>query len=168
MSCSRTIGRAVIPSVERGTWRAGGIRGPGFVPPIRPSPSLPLLMTHPSSALRAPSPLVEGRRTLDRESLAPRSGERVAEGRVRGVSSTPLRRHRAVSRLGMTTLFAALATFVNPYGWRVYEQQFAIAGNRAYRAMLDEWLVPRAAVLALIAVVLIIVIARLRRVPLRR
>src|SRR5215212_10869571 len=75
---------------------------------VRPSRHPPL-MTHPSSAPStrcarsgAPFPLVEGRRLLDRESLAPRSGERVAEGRVRGASPNPHRRHRAVSQLGMT------------------------------------------------------------------
>ncbi len=47
-----------------------------------------LVWMHPSSALRAPSPLMEGRRLPTEVALSPsqphRDGERVAEGRVRG------------------------------------------------------------------------------------
>lgn len=42
---------------------------------------------------------------------------------------------------GWATLSAA-ATLVNPYGWRVYEEQISITRNTAFRAVLDEWVPP--------------------------
>jgi len=71
-------------------------------------------------------------------------------------------------RLALVTLASAAATLVNPYGWRVYEQQFAIAGNREYRALVDEWLVPPLGVLLLILVCAALALASPRRVPLSR
>lgn len=45
-------------------------------------------------------------------------------------------------RLWLVLPWCVLITLVNPYGWRVYEQQLEIAQNRAYRALLDEWVRP--------------------------
>ena len=61
-----------------------------------------------------------------------------------------------------------LATFINPYGWRVYEQSFAIGSNREYRALLDEWLVPPWWFLLIAIAVLIVGGLNVRRVPLAR
>ncbi|MGZ7040037.1 MAG: hypothetical protein ACXVJO_17810, partial [Thermoanaerobaculia bacterium] len=65
-------------------------------------------------------------------------------------------------------LASVAATLVNPYGWRVYEQQLTVASNRDYRALLDEWIVPPAPFLFLAIAILIIGALSLRRVPLPR
>lgn len=79
------------------------------------------------------------------------------------------RRARLDARSLTTSLFAsAAATLVNPYGWRVFTQQVAIAGNRAYRMLLDEWLVPPLAFLLFVLAAIAVAVARLRRVPLHR
>lgn len=44
--------------------------------------------------------------------------------------------------LTWTAVLSIAATFFNPYGWRVYEQQVSIASNHAYRQILDEWAPP--------------------------
>jgi hypothetical protein len=70
------------------------------------------------------------------------------------------------ARLSGATVVSALATLVNPYGWRVYEQQLAIAGNASYRALLDEWLPPSVPFLiAAPAAVIAFAWLRGRRVP---
>jgi hypothetical protein len=46
---------------------------------------------------------------------------------------------RARGRLAAAALLSIPATLVNPYGWRVYEQQLAIASDVSYRGLLDEW-----------------------------
>ncbi|MGZ4810308.1 MAG: helix-hairpin-helix domain-containing protein, partial [Thermoanaerobaculia bacterium] len=81
-------------------WESGGMRlGMRFVKGLREGTAnriedeqrrVTLLMTRPSSALRAPSPAVAGEGTGDvenRECPLPRQRERVAEGRVRAVRS---------------------------------------------------------------------------------
>jgi len=71
-------------------------------------------------------------------------------------------------RMLVVTLASIAATFVNPYGLRVYEQQFAIARNPLYRQLLDEWITPP--IWISIAAVLVIAagLLRLRRIPLLR
>src|SRR5207237_261268 len=90
------------PERERGTWAGGGAQlEPRATHP--PGPSLTLLMTRPSSALRAPSPRVrgEGEQVTRLRSVTPRPAER-GEGdtkrsgvRVRGVSFAASSAHRA-------------------------------------------------------------------------
>jgi hypothetical protein len=70
-------------------------------------------------------------------------------------------------RLSIASAIAALSTLINPYGVRVFGQQFAIAGNLRYRELLDEWAPPSAPflLLALVAVGAFLLL-RFRRVPL--
>lgn len=70
--------------------------------------------------------------------------------------------------LWKVTPFCALATLVNPYGLRVYEQQFVIARNSHYRALLDEWVVPPVGFLLLATGFVICGALSLRRAPLHR
>ncbi|HEX6850964.1 MAG TPA: hypothetical protein VF139_06120 [Candidatus Polarisedimenticolaceae bacterium] len=68
------------------------------------------------------------------------------------------------TRLAAWTGVAVAATLVNPYGWKVYSQQVAIAGNTAYRALLDEWAPPGSAFLALVlATLAALIVLRFRR-----
>lgn len=60
------------------------------------------------------------------------------------------------------------ASVVNPYGLRVFSQQFAIAGNREYRMLLDEWLVPPLPFLAVVVIAFVLAMANIRAVPLHR
>lgn len=71
-------------------------------------------------------------------------------------------------RLAIAFAASAAATLVNPYGWRVYTQQVAIAGNRPYRMLLDEWLVPPLPFLLVVAAAVVVALVDLRRVPLHR
>ena len=72
-----------------------------------------------------------------------------------------------VRPLTLATLASIAATLVNPYGWRVYEQQLAISGNAPYRALLDEWVPPSIPFLALlIGTLAAFALLRGRRVPL--
>ena len=72
-----------------------------------------------------------------------------------------------VRPLTLATLASIAATFVNPYGWHVYEQQLAISGNAPYRALLDEWVAPSLPfLLLLLATLVAFAVLRGRRVPL--
>lgn len=72
-----------------------------------------------------------------------------------------------VRPLTLWTFASFVATLVNPYGWRVYEQQVAISGNVPYRALLDEWVPPSIPfLLLLIATLLAFAFLRGKRVPL--
>lgn len=74
---------------------------------------------------------------------------------------------REGGRLGRCALASAAATLVNPYGWQVYAQQFSIAGNAPYRAVLDEWAPPSVAFLVLVLATLgIFLVLRFRKTPL--
>jgi hypothetical protein len=76
-------------------------------------------------------------------------------------------RPRTSRRLAAWTALSILATLVNPYGWNVYRQQAAIAGNTAYRAILDEWAPPSTAFLLLVLMTVgVFLIARYRRLAL--
>src|SRR5205823_5353798 len=93
-----TCHQSCRPERERGAW-AGGRRAA-----LPPDPSLTLLMTRPSSALRAPSPRERGEgELLKLLPLAPRErgegGRRPGEGRVINASAA----HGAVISLGMTS-----------------------------------------------------------------
>lgn len=68
-------------------------------------------------------------------------------------------------RLWRVVPFCALATLVNPYGWRVYEQQLEIAQNQAYRALLDEWVRPPWRLTGLALAAALSGLLSLRRVP---
>jgi len=58
---------------------------------------------------------------------------------------------------GAGALVASIvATLMNPYGWRVYEQQLTIGSSRDYRALLDEWIVPPVPFLLFAIAILII------------
>ncbi|GEM_PF-3572275 len=71
-------------------------------------------------------------------------------------------------RMLAVTAASALATLINPYGIRVYEQQFAIARNPLYRELLDEWMAPPVWIAAIAAIVILIAIIRLKEIPLSR
>jgi len=80
---------------------------------------------------------------------------------------------RAITRWGAGAPAGAwcaslAATLINPYGWRVYEQQLTVASNPEYRALLDEWIVPPVPFLLFAAGILIIGALSLRRMPLPR
>ncbi len=72
------------------------------------------------------------------------------------------------SRLVIITLVSALVTLINPYGFRIYEQQFAIARNPLYRQLLDEWMAPPIWISAIAAGVILVAVIRLRKIPLSR
>ena len=68
------------------------------------------------------------------------------------------------NRLAAWTVVSVAATLVNPYGWKVYAQQLSIAGNAAYRALLDEWAPPGPAFQALVLGTLAaVIVLRFRR-----
>ncbi len=82
---------------------------------------------------------------------------------------------RAITKWGAGVRISALsfvasiaATLINPYGWRIYEQQLTVASNREYRALLDEWIVPPVPFLLFAIAILIIGALSMRRVPLPR
>lgn len=70
--------------------------------------------------------------------------------------------------LAFVLFTSAAATLVNPYGWRVYVQQVSIAGNRTYRMLLDEWIVPSPAFLLVVVAAMVIALAKVRMIPLHR
>lgn len=70
-------------------------------------------------------------------------------------------------RLSVWCALSALVTLVNPYGARVFSQQFVIARNLRYRELLDEWAPPSVPFLVLALVVVgAFLVVRFRRVPL--
>ncbi len=68
-------------------------------------------------------------------------------------------------RLRFVVPLCALATLVNPYGWRVYEQQLRIAQDPTYRALIDEWVRPPATFLVLGAGYALCALISIYRVP---
>jgi hypothetical protein len=74
---------------------------------------------------------------------------------------------RLRARLSLWVPISAAAALINPYGARVFSQQFVIAQNVRYRELLDEWAPPSVPflLLALIAVGVFLLL-RFRRVPL--
>jgi len=89
------------------------------------------------------------------------------DGEESGRRADGSRRPDSSLRLG-TTAASLVATLLNPYGWRVYEQSLAIGSNREYRALLDEWLVPPWWFLLIAVAVLLIGAFHVRRLPLVR
>jgi len=72
------------------------------------------------------------------------------------------------SRMAIVTAAAAVATLINPYGLRVYEQQFAIARNPLYRRLLDEWMSPPLWIAAIAVAAILVALIRVKRIPLSR
>ena len=71
------------------------------------------------------------------------------------------------NKLAAWTGASIVATLFNPYGWRVYSEQFSITHNVAFRAVLDEWTPPSVAFLVLLILTVgAFAVARARRVPL--
>lgn len=71
-------------------------------------------------------------------------------------------------RIAAVTLVSALATLINPYGIRVYEQQLVIARNPLYRQLLDEWMSPPAWISVTAVLVIAVALFSMRRIPLMR
>lgn len=56
------------------------------------------------------------------------------------------------ARLSVWSVIAILAPLVNPYGLKVFSQQFVIAQNVRYRELLDEWAPPSVSFLLLVLI----------------